>query len=126
MVTTSKKKSKKAGKKASKKTASKTAKRTAQIQLDPAIVHQFESHLREGLVASGAVLMSAENPKLKAGAKVELDSDTIAQLAEILRNGLVSSGAVLATEFPQMDKSARKSPAKGKRKGYGSSTSKKR
>lgn len=116
----------KARKKTSKKTAKKKATKTAQVQLDPATVSRFESHLREGLVASGAVLMSTETPKLKPGAKVELDSDTTARLAEVLRNGLISSGAVLASEFPQTEQQAApKRAAKGAKK-YPRGTSKKR
>src|SRR6185503_10004590 len=100
--------------------------------LDPATVHQFEYHLRQGLIASGAVMMSDVDVRLqagvKAGAKVELDSDTVARLDEILRNGLVSSGAVLASEFPQAEQTA---PAGGGTKGkttgkkrYGSASKK--
>src|SRR5215218_10088891 len=107
MVTKSRKKS---PQKSSKKSAKKTAKKTAQVELDPLTVHQFELHLRQGLIASGAVMMSDADARLqtgaKAGAKVEIDSDTAARLGEILRNGLVSSGAVLASEFPQMEEAA--------------------
>src|SRR5690349_15298873 len=88
-------------KKSAKKSGKKMAK-TAQVQLDAEVVNRFESHLREGLVASGAVLMSTVTPTLRAAAKVEIDSDTIGRLAEILREGLVASGAVLAAEYPEL------------------------
>jgi hypothetical protein len=123
MVTKSRKQS---SKKSARKAAKKTAEKTAQIELDPETVHQFESHLRQGLVASGAVLMSTEGPDLQPGATVHLDPDTAAHLAEILRNGLVSSGAVLASEFPETVQTAGKGRAKGRRKGYGGAPAKKR
>lgn len=113
--------------KSSKKSTRKAAASTAQVQLDPATVHQFELHLRQGLIASGAVMMSDVDVRLqtgaKAGAKVELDSDTVARLDEILRNGLVSSGAVLASEFPQTEQAA---PAGGGTRSKTTSKSKKR
>lgn len=94
----------------------KPSKKTAKVQLDADTVHKFEEHLRDGLVASGAVI-AAENktPQLKAGAKVELDSDTTARLSEALQKGLVSSSAVIASELPKLGKS--KSKGKGKTKG---------
>ena len=118
----------KSRKKSSKKASKKMARKTAQVELDPTTVHSFETFLREGLVASGAVLMSAEAPQLKAGAKVTLDSDTIGRVAEILRDGLIASAAVLATDYPEgvrpaAAKTAKKA-AKAKRKGR--SPSKKR
>jgi hypothetical protein len=119
----------KSRKKSSKKSSKKTAKKKAQVELDPSTVLQFEAHLREGLVASGAVLMSTEMPRLKAGARVELDSDAISQIAEILRDGLVSSAAVLASEFPettQATRKASKSKPKATRKGRSRAPSKKR
>jgi hypothetical protein len=92
----------KSRKKSSKKKATKSmARKTAQVELDPTIVHSFEAFLREGLIASGAVMMSAEIPQLKVGAKVELDSGTVARLGEILRDGLIASGAVFATDYPE-------------------------
>jgi hypothetical protein len=118
----------KSRKKSAKKT-SKTTKKKAQIQLDPATVLQFEAHLREGLVASGAVLMSAEVPRLQAGATIQLDSDAVQQITDILREGLVSSAAVLATEFPETMQAARKtskSKSKGARKTRRRTASKKR
>lgn len=113
MVTKSRKQS---SKKASKKASKKRSRKTAQVELDPATVLQFEAHLRQGLVASGAVLMSAETPELRAGARVQLDSDTVQQIGDILRKGLVSSAAVLAAEYPQTVQPARKA-GKGKPKG---------
>lgn len=91
----------KARKKSSRKTTKKTARKKAQVELDPATVLEFEAYLREGLVASGSILMSTERPSLRAGATVKLDSDSIAEIGKILRSGLVSSAAVLASEFPQ-------------------------
>ena len=111
-------------KKSAKKSGKKMARKTAQVQLDAEVVNRFESHLREGLVASGAVLMSTVAPTLRAGAKVEIDSDTIARLAEILRDGLVASGAVLAAEYPEQAQTTRKASTKSKRKR--SATAKKR
>lgn len=110
-------------KKSAKKRGKKMARRTAQVQLDAEVVNRFESQLREGLVASGAVLMSTVAPTLKAGAKVEIDSDTIARVAEILRDGLVASGAVLAAEYPEQAQSTRKASTKKRKR---SSTAKKR
>jgi len=111
----------KSRKKSSKKASKKMAKRTAQVELDPTTVHSFEMFLREGLVASGAVLMSAENPQLKAGARVQLDSATVERVAEILRDGLIASAAVLATDYPEgvrpAAKMATKTTKKAKRKG---------
>ena len=49
----------KSRKKSSKKATKKMAKKTAQVELDPTTVHHFEAFLREGLVASGAVLHAA-------------------------------------------------------------------
>lgn len=128
MVTTRKKSPRKSSKKSTKKSAGKTA----QVQLDPATVHEFEQHLREGLVASGAVMMSTSPAKLqtlKAGAKVALDSDTIARLGEILRNGLVASGAVMENELPLIEPAApsgggSKPKSKSKSKRYGSASKK--
>jgi hypothetical protein len=113
--------------KSSKKTARKTAKKTAQVELDPATVLEFEGYLRQGLVASGAVLMSTERPSLRAGARVYLDSDAISRIAQLLREGLVSSAAVLATEFPETTLTARKAgKAKTTRKRSSRASSKKR
>jgi hypothetical protein len=83
----------------------KKPKSTAKVELDAKTVHRFESALRQGLVASGAV-MASENkkPGLKSYSKVELDPDTVARLSEILRDGLVSSNAVMATDNEQLDK----------------------
>jgi len=123
MVTKSRKQS---PRKSSKKPTRKAAGSTAQVQLDAATVHEFEQHLREGLVASGAVMMSTASPTLqtlKGGAKVELDSESAARLGEILRNGLVASGAVMESEFPQMEQVA---PAGGGSKSKSKSKSKKR
>ena len=117
----------KARKKSSKKSTKKTASKRAQVKLDPATVLDFEAYLREGLVASGSILMSTERPKLRAGATVQLDSDAIQRVTEILRDGLVSSAAVLASELPQPMKATRKATkrkAQGTRKGR--ATSKKR
>ena len=119
----------KSRKNTSKKKATKKAGKRAQIQLDPETVLQFESHLRQGLIASGAVLMAAGTPRLQPGAKVELDSDTTAQIASLLRDGLVSSAAVLAAEYPQGAQpaaKARKSGAKSTRKKSGRTAAKKR
>ena len=123
MVTKSRKKS---SKKSTKKATKKAAGKTAQVELDPETVHRFESHLREGLVASGAVLMSTESPRLQPGATVHLDPDTVAYLGEVLRNGLVSSAAVLASEFPENVQAAGKRTAKNRRKGTGPAPAKKR
>ena len=127
MATTGKKSPRKSSKKSTKKTAGKTA----QVQLDPVTVHQFEQHLREGLVASGAVMMSTESARLqtlKAGAKIELDSDTIARLGKILRDGLVASGAVMESELPLLAEGAPSgggTRAKSKsKKRYGSASKK--
>jgi len=108
----------KSRKKSSKKASKKMAKKTAQVELDPTTVLHFEAFLREGLVASGAVLMSAEAPRLRAGAKVTIDSDTVGRLAEILRDGLIASAAVLATDYPEgVRPAAAKKATKAKRKG---------
>lgn len=97
----------------------KPSKKTAKVQLDADTVHKFEEHLRDGLVASGAVI-AAENKtaSLKAGAKVELDSVTAARLSKALQKGLVSSSAVIATELPKFGKPKGKSKGKTKGKGY--------
>ena len=119
----------KARKKSSRKSTKKTTKKRAQVELDAATVLQFETQLREGLVASGAVLMSTAMPRLQAGATVQLDSDAIQQIGQILRDGLVSSAAVLATELPEPMQAARKTSktkAKSTRKGRSRATSKKR
>lgn len=108
----------KSRKKSSKKSSKKTTKKSAQVELDPTAVLEFEAHLRRGLVASGAVLMSTEMPRLKAGATVQLDSDAINRIAELLRDGLISSAAVLATEFPEtMQTTTRKASKSKARKG---------
>ena len=106
----------KSRKKSSKKSSKKMAKRSAQVELDPATVLDFEAHLRKGLIASGAVLMSStEIPRLRAGATVQLDSDAIARVAELLRDGLVSSAAVLATEFPETTMQPTRKASKSKK-----------
>ena len=120
----------KARKKSATKTARKTAGKRAQVQLDPATVLNFETYLREGLVASGAVLMSTETPRLQADATVHLDSDAIQQVTKILRDGLVSSAAVLATDLPQVSmqttRKTSKRKSQGTRKQSSRATSKKR
>src|SRR5512138_1436153 len=82
----------------------KTKKSTVKVQLDAKTLHQFESHLRDGLVLSGAV-MSKDNktPSLKPTAQVELDAPTVARLSEALRKGLVSSQAVMASDSEKLD-----------------------
>jgi hypothetical protein len=89
--------------------ATKKRKKTAKVQLDGATVHAFESHLRDGLVAS-QIVMATENssPELQGSAKVELDAPTAARMSEVLRKGLVASQIVMATETPQLDKLTRK------------------
>lgn len=91
----------------SKKTTKKTtkAKSTAKVELDADTVHQFESTLRNGLVASGAV-MSVDNKdaKLQGYAKVQLDPATAARMSEVLRDGLVASQARGAAENKALDK----------------------
>ena len=107
---------KKTKKPAAKKSAPK--KKTAKVQLDAETVHKFESHLRDGLVASGAVMMADnKSPDLKSTAKVELDAPTAARLSEALRKGLVSSQVVMATDSQQLTKMTRKvkSPTKKKK-----------
>jgi hypothetical protein len=119
----------KARKKSSKKTTKKTTKKTAQVEMDPGTVLRFEAELRQGLVASGAVLMSTATPELQAGATVRLGSDAAQQISQILRDGLVSSAAVLATEFPETMPAARKATkkkTKSARKTRGRVSSKKR
>lgn len=84
--------------------ATKKQKSTAKVQLDAKTVHQFESTLRDGLVASGCV-MATENKKAKltGSAKVELDPATVARLSEVLRDGLVASHARGAADNEQLD-----------------------
>jgi len=90
-------------KKSTKKTATK--KSTAKVELDADTVHQFESTLRDGLVASSAV-MSTDNAKatLQGSAKVALDPATVARMSEVLRKGLVASHARGAAENKALDK----------------------
>jgi hypothetical protein len=89
----------------SKKGPSKKAKSTAKVELDPETVHHFESTLRDGLVASGAV-MSTDNKeaKLQNYAKIQLDPATAARMSEVLRKGLVASHARGAAEHKALDK----------------------
>jgi hypothetical protein len=95
--------------------ATKKTKKTAKVRLDAATVHKFESHLRDGLVASGAVIATEyKTPTLKGPAKVELDPETTTRLAKTLQGGLVASGAVIATEYPQAKAAKRKAKAKGR------------
>ena len=107
---------KKSKKPATKKSAPK--KKTAKVQLDAETVHKFESHLRDGLVASGAVMMADnKSPDLKSTAKVELDAPTAARLSEVLRKGLVSSQTVMATDNEQLNKMTKKvKPGRPKKK----------
>jgi hypothetical protein len=93
--------------------ATKKPKSTAKVQLDAKTVHKFESHLRDGLVASG-VVMATDNksPDLQSTAKVNLDPDTVARLSEVLRKGLVSSQTVMATDSEQLDKMTKKVKSK--------------
>lgn len=102
-------------------------KKTAKVQLDAATVHKFESHLRDGLVATGAV-MATENvtPSLKSRGKVEIDQETAARLAQVLRDGLVSSAAVLATEYSQQYQAPAKEKKKAKKGGRSKPGPKKR
>lgn len=113
----------KSRKKSSKKAAKKATKKTAQVELDPTTVSRFEAFLREGLVATGAV-MAAETPELRPGAKVQLDSDTVAHISELLRDGLVASGAVLSTDYPESLRPAARSTKKARRKARPSSAKK--
>ena len=92
----------------SKKTSSKKAsskKSTAKVELDADTIHQFESTLRDGLVASSAVI-ATDNVKatLQAPAKVQLDPATVARMSEVLRKGLVASHARGAAENKALDK----------------------
>jgi hypothetical protein len=65
--------------------STKKRKSAAKVELDAKTVDRFESALRSGLVASGAV-MSGQNKKatLKSHARVELDPATVARLSEVL------------------------------------------
>lgn len=92
----------------------KNDKSTAKVELDAKTVHKFESSLRAGLVASGAV-MSTDNKKAKpsASTKVQLDAHTAARLSEVLRGGLVGSQAVMATDSEDLDKMTRKVKSSG-------------
>ena len=78
----------------------KKRKKKAKVELSSKAVHQFESALRNGLIASGAV-MAAENVKtpLKRSVKIKLDPATVARLSEILRHGLSSATAVANDEI---------------------------
>ena len=84
---------------ATKKKKSTAKESTAKVSLDAQTVHRFESALRDGLVASGAV-MAAENKKAKltGHAKVDLDPATVARLSEVLREGLVASHARMSDD----------------------------
>ena len=84
---------------ATKKKKSTAKESTAKVQLDAKTVHRFESALRDGLVASGAV-MATENKKAKLTglAKVDLDPATVARLSEVLREGLVASHARMSDD----------------------------
>jgi hypothetical protein len=65
--------------------------------------------VRDGLVASGAVMMADnKSPGIKSTAKVELDAPTAARLSEALRKGLVSSQVVMATDTDQLNKMTKK------------------
>ena len=85
--------------------ATKKPKSTAKVELDAKTVHQFESALRDGLVASGAV-MSTDNKKskLKNYASVNLDPATVARVSEVLRKGLVGSNAVMSDDNKDLNK----------------------
>lgn len=66
----------------------------ARVELDGDTVYKFESFIRDGLVASGAV-SKADNKKLKKRAThvtVSLDAKALARLSELLREGLMESG----------------------------------
>lgn len=79
---------------------------TTKVELDPKTVDKFESALRNGLVASAAVI-AKENKKSrlrKTSAKVELDSETVARLSEILRKGLVACHARITSENESLNK----------------------
>jgi hypothetical protein len=67
----------------------------ASVKLDAETIHKFESILREGLIASGAVA-EADNKSLdlRAGhVTIELDAKALARLTELLREALRSGGA---------------------------------
>jgi hypothetical protein len=84
--------------------ASKKQKKTTKVQLSATSVHRFETALRDGLVASGSVMMSEnKHPKLQSKAKIELDPATTARLSEALRKGMVASHAVMADEVAKLD-----------------------
>ncbi len=87
----------------------KATKKTAKVELDAATVDQFESALRDGLVASGAVMMSENKAsRLVSRTKVELDPATTARLSEILRKGLVASHARMAGDNKALDDMTKK------------------
>jgi hypothetical protein len=83
----------------------KTKKKAAKVQLDAATVLRFESALRNGLVSSGAVMMT-ENKKTKlvSRGKVKMDPATAARLSEALRRGLVASQSVMMTDNQQLNR----------------------
>jgi hypothetical protein len=94
--------------------ATKKPKSTAKVELDAKTVHQFESTLRDGLVASGSVIATDnKNPKLANYASVSLDPATAARVSEVLRKGLVASNAVIADDNKDLDKMTGK--VKGRR-----------
>lgn len=87
------------------KSAARSEPNAKTVELDAKTVHRFESVLRSGLVASGAV-MDIDNKSIrrKSYAKVELDPPTVARLSEVLRHGLVASQSVMDIDNDQLDK----------------------
>ena len=85
--------------------ATKKQKKKTKVTLDAATVHRFESALRDGLVSSGAVMLTENRKtKLKGRAKVELDPATTARFSEVLRHGLVASQSVMLSDSEKLDK----------------------
>ncbi len=71
-------------------------KRKVSVKLDAATTAIFESLLRNGLIASGAVSQADnQNIALKTSkVSIEMDEETVSKISCLLRDGLVASGAV--------------------------------
>jgi hypothetical protein len=77
----------------------------ARVELDANAVYRFESFLRDGLVASGAV-SEGDNKSLRRGedhVTISLDATALARFTELLRDGLLQSNATTEQDHHALD-----------------------
>lgn len=86
-------------------------KRSVSVEINTTTMAIFESLLRDGLVASGAV-SEADNNNISmrsSKVKVEMDPKTVLAISNLLRDGLVASGAVSDADNQNVTQMTKKS-----------------